>query len=652
LSDTFDALNRPRDWHEIRAQLTEAAAKTPADGTALLTLARDLLLLAKRRDATVLLAIDQAEELFGFSAPDVTERFLRLLRAALEASDRQLMTLATMRSDFLSEFQLYPVLHDPACERDFTYEPVTVESMPLRSIQAVIEGPARLAGLRLEAGLAEAMVRDTGTRDALPLLAFSLRRLYESCSADGFLEIREYDELGRLDGAIHQEADRVFKAAKPSTEELAELRAAFVPTMVRINADGAYSRRHAYRDEMPRRAGPLLNRFVEARLLVTERDQDGRKTIEVAHEALLRTWPQLSAWLTEDQERLRLLESIRRAAQEWDGSGRRDDLLIHRDGRLEEAKALVREPRFGLPEGSVENVYLGACLAAQHARDRARRQRIRTTIGALVAGLFILGGIALWAFIERNAAQRAEAMAEARALEAKTAQAEAESERNRAISRLLAAAALTHLDEKLALTLLLAVEASRIAPTLEAISALWKGLEHNRRLATFLHGELVGIQRVAFSRDGEILAAAGNNHSIHLWNVGSGQPVGQPLRGHKSYVMSVAFSPGKTLASGSADKTVVLWNTTGSQPIPRPLETLPSVKTAKSWHPRSQMYRAVVRAAVASCCGICPLRSGSNCSAPVVGWRAWPLAQLRTTSSHPGTGMAQSFSGISFLVGR
>jgi hypothetical protein len=404
LADTFDAFQQPRSWHELRAQLTAAADQLPADGTALLTLARDLLITAKRHDATMLLTIDQAEELFGSGAADAAARFLRLIRAALDVADRQLMILATLRSDFLSEFQVHPALHDPAYEQDFAYVPVTVEPMPLRSFPEIIEGPARLSGLRLQDGLVEAMMHDTGTRDALPLLAFTLRRLFERYGADGLLGIREYDELGGLEGAIRHEADQVLEAVHPSSEELAELRAAFVPTLVRINADGAYARRRAYRHEMARRVELLLNRFVDARLLVTDRDKDGQETVEIAHEALLRTWPQLSVWLAEDQDKLRLLESIRRAAQEWDGAGRQEDLLIHRDGRLADAAALVREPRFALAAGSVDKAYLDTCHEVQHAQ-RARRRRIRTTVAALAAGLFILAGVALWVFIERAAAQ-------------------------------------------------------------------------------------------------------------------------------------------------------------------------------------------------------------------------------------------------------
>ena len=126
---------------------------------------------------------------------------------------------------------------------------------------------------------------------------------------------------------------------------------------------------------LPQPAVPLLRRFVDARLLVTDRDTDGRETIEVAHEALLRTWPQLAGWLAEDRDKLRLLESLQRAAEEWELGGRRDDLLVHRGTRLEEVEALAATPRFGLPEGSTERQYLSACRAAQSAREAAEEEQ-------------------------------------------------------------------------------------------------------------------------------------------------------------------------------------------------------------------------------------------------------------------------------------
>ena len=65
---------------------------------------------------------------------------------------------------------------------------------------------------------------------------------------------------------------------------------------------------------------------------------------------------------------------------------------------------------------------------------------------------------------------------------------------------------------------------------------------------------------VAFSADGRLLASAGEDRTIHLWDLTTGQPSGV-LTGHHDKVSALAFSPdGSRLASGSLDKTVRLWN--------------------------------------------------------------------------------------------
>src|SRR5690606_29784002 len=175
-------------------------------------------------------------------------------RAALDSGDRRLMALATLRSDFLGEFQKHPVLQDSEHPHHFRYRAVPVDPMPVKSFPEIVQGPARLAGLLLDERLVQAIVSDTGTRDALPLLAFTLRRLYERFGADGRLSVEEYEALGRLEGSIREEAERILAEADPSPDELEALHAAFVPAMVRINAEGGYARRRALLGDLPPRA--------------------------------------------------------------------------------------------------------------------------------------------------------------------------------------------------------------------------------------------------------------------------------------------------------------------------------------------------------------------------------------------------------------
>jgi WD40 repeat protein len=86
------------------------------------------------------------------------------------------------------------------------------------------------------------------------------------------------------------------------------------------------------------------------------------------------------------------------------------------------------------------------------------------------------------------------------------------------------------------------------------------------QLITTLEGYTDDVKSVAFSPDGQTLASGGMDGAVILWNVASGQPIGEPLEGHTLSVESVVFSPdGTLLASGSLDNTIILWDVATSK---------------------------------------------------------------------------------------
>ena len=223
-----------------------------------------------------------------------------------------------MRSDFLNSFQLF----EGVAER---YEEITLDPMPKARFGEIIEGPADRFGLELDPGLSERLVEETGYNDALPLLAFTLERLYAKCKAQGRLTHQAYDELGGVSTAIEHAADAILKdtgyAGLPADDSrMRDLRRAFY-SLAGVGEEGQFTRRVARWSPMPASSEAILKRFVSQRLLVSD-TENGEPILSVAHEALFRVWDTLRDWLRQDRKALALRGQIEEAAAEWQAANR------------------------------------------------------------------------------------------------------------------------------------------------------------------------------------------------------------------------------------------------------------------------------------------------------------------------------------------
>ena len=341
----------------LRDRLKALAADS--DGTAavapLCEIGHTLLTARGLAEGHVLLVLDQLEEVFGTAPGSDARALLRLLLEASAAESSPILVLATMRSDFLDDFQQFP----GAAER---YEEVTLDPMPPDRFGELIEGPAGRFGLTLGPGLTEQLVADTRYDDALPLLAYTLEQLHHKHGAGGELGIQQYRDLFPAverrspDGttalyrgvaaAIKHTADAALRdmgygGLEADDPRLRDLRRAFF-SLAWVGEAGQFTRRTALWSQLPASCTRVLQHLVEQRLLVSGADAGGRRTLTVAHEALFRVWDTLHGWLATDRKALALRARIEDAAAEWETAGRTESRQWPEDRVLEAVAEIGR----------------------------------------------------------------------------------------------------------------------------------------------------------------------------------------------------------------------------------------------------------------------------------------------------------------------
>ena len=406
LEGAFEVARITMPRADLRAAIQGGAAKLKPLLQALADKATPIALDtgAKPKPPALILSIDQGEELFLAEAQDEAQPFLALLRDLLIEDVPAVIAVFTIRSDNYERLQLAKELEG------VRQQTLSLPPMPKGSYAEVIKGPARrldgtARALKIEDGLVDALLADIeagGAKDALPLLAFTLERLYGEYHAGGHLKLSHYNDLGRVKGSIEAAVERAFKAAdadpaipKDRLARLALLRRGLIPWLAGIDPDtGAPRRRVARLSEIPAEARPLIQHLVEQRLLATDVAKDtGENTIEPAHEALLRQWGLLQGWLAEDAGLLSVMDGVKRASRDWAANGKNAAWLTHATGRLEAAERLRERPDLAANLEPTDREYLAACRKAE-AAARGRTRRVRALIYVLLVG--IITGLVGW----------------------------------------------------------------------------------------------------------------------------------------------------------------------------------------------------------------------------------------------------------------
>ena len=228
--------------------------------------------------------------------------------------------------------------------------------------------------MHVEAELVDALLADVdGEPGALPLLSTTLLELWQQ--RDGRrLTLRAYERSGGVRGAVARLAEGAYERLDPAQ------RVAARQILLRLAGEGDVRVRAPIAD-LPGDARDVLSLLADDRLITV-----GDGEAEVAHEALLREWPRLRAWLDADADGRRVHRHLTDAARDWHDGGR-DAGELYRGSRL------VAAAEWAAAHDDELNTTEREFLTQSHAAGQRSQRRLRAVLAG-VAALLVLAVVA------------------------------------------------------------------------------------------------------------------------------------------------------------------------------------------------------------------------------------------------------------------
>ncbi|SPF04837.1 nSTAND1 domain-containing NTPase [Streptomyces sp. MA5143a] len=347
------------------------------------------LLTPEADDPECWVVVDQFEEVFTLCRERAErDRFLDLLLAARDPGSR-LRVLIAVRSDFYARCAEHPRLAEALHGSG-----LLVGSMTADELREAVIGPAQAAGLIVERALTARIVEDVlDEPGGLPMLSHALLETWRRRKGR-MLTLAAYEAAGGVRGAIAASAEEAYGELSPAQAHAARH---LLLRMVEPGQGNADTRRPLSREEMAGWQDPevraVAGRLTRARLLTT--DDDG---VQLAHEALITSWPRLREWIDADRERLRHHRQLTDAARTWLEHDR-DPGTLYRGTRLARAEELFAgddgdDGEDGGYDGltSEETAFLVASAEQRATEERTAtraRRRSRTLVASLCAVLAV-----------------------------------------------------------------------------------------------------------------------------------------------------------------------------------------------------------------------------------------------------------------------
>ena len=235
------------------------------------------------------------------------------------------------------------------------------------------------------------------------------------------MTLEAYREIGGVSGALVRRAEELFDGF--DREERRATKQVFL-RLVTVEEGAADTRRLVPRSELlslplDREAiEQAIDAFGRHRLLAFDRDPTTRgPTVEVAHEALLRSWDRLRLWIDDARADLLQHRRLATAAADWEASGRDPGLLREVVGWRSSRRGLPRASsscrarrrttwRLGFTNAKRSYRRRSSGAARERTLERRSVVRLRALVAVLTAAVLVAAGLTTIAVTRAREAER------------------------------------------------------------------------------------------------------------------------------------------------------------------------------------------------------------------------------------------------------